>query len=204
MRRRLAAAAAGLLVVLTACTEADSDARPADSSGTGVSRVDVDTPELREAKAVIGVEECAPGRVDDGGLPAVTLACFGGGPAVDLATLEGPLVLNFWQAACGPCREEMPALQEFHEQHGHEVPVIGIDFLDVAPDAAMELVEETGATYPLLADPGGELQATELRPRGLPTFVFLAADGEVTMTAGGVESSDELVDLVREHLGVDL
>lgn len=197
MRKPLGAAAV-LLLLATGC------APDADSSGPGESRVDVDTPELRTAKQAAGVEPCVPGPATDGGLPAVSLPCFGGGTAIDLGSLEGPLVLNFWASNCGPCREEMPALQEFHERYGDRVPVIGIDYLDTIPGLAMELVKETGATYPLLADPGGELQATSLRPKGLPTFVFLSADGTVEMTAGGIESADELVDLVETHLGVTL
>nr|WP_253945604.1 TlpA disulfide reductase family protein [Nocardioides sp. zg-DK7169] len=155
-------------------------------------------------KADAGVEPCRPGTADDGALPAVSLPCLGGGERVDLSTLEGPLVINFWASNCGPCRKEMPALQEFHEAHGDRVPVIGVDFLDVMPEAAMELVERTGVTYPLLADPGGELQGTDLRPLALPTFAFLAEDGEVTMVGGGIDSADDLVAMVDEHLGVDL
>ena len=64
-----------------------------------------------------------------------------------------------------------------------------------------------GVTYPLLADPGGELQdEAEFREcRGMPTRYFVDAEGEVAFAQPGViESMDELLDLVREHLGVDL
>ena len=107
-------------------------------------KVDVDTPALREQKARLGVEDCADGDGTgevEGGLPQVTLACFGGGPGVDVSTLRGPLVINFWQGACVPCRQEMPALEEFHQRYGDEVPVLGIDYLDAQPGYAMDLVE---------------------------------------------------------------
>ena len=35
-------------------------------------------------------------------------------------------------------------------------------------------------------------------------FAFVDAEGRATVTAGGVESMDELLDLVDEHLGIDL
>jgi thiol-disulfide isomerase/thioredoxin len=136
----------------------------------------------------------------------VTLACFGGGPDVDVSTLRGPLVVNFWQGACVPCRQEMPALEEFHQRYGDEVPVLGIDYLDAQPGYAMDLVESTGVTYPLLADPDPQLGVEgEVRVVGLPHFVLLDADGRIAYQApGGIESVDELVDMVEEHLGVAL
>jgi thiol-disulfide isomerase/thioredoxin len=166
--------------------------------------VRVDTPELRQLKKQAGVEPCQSGSGHSGSLPAVKLACLGGGESVDLSTLQGPLILNFWASNCIPCRKEMPALQSFHEKYGDRVPLIGIDFLDALPGAAFDLVKQTGARYPLLADPNGDVQTTDIRPPGLPYFVFLSADGSISRTAGGISSADQLVDLVKEHLGVTL
>ena len=199
MRRLLAAAAAAAALLTAGCMSDASAPQPAPPSN-----VDVDTPQLRAQKEKLGIEPCPPGTATDGPLPAVTLPCFGGGPDVDLSTLEGPLVLNFWQSTCGPCKKEMPALQEFHEQHGDRVPIIGVDYLDVLPEGAMDLARRTGVTYPLVADPGGELQGTDLRPIGLPTFVFVPEDGEPVLKGGGIESSAELVELVEKNLGVRL
>lgn len=192
-----------LVMGLTACSE---DGAPRFTPGP--PDVQVDTPKLRKVKARIGMDDCVPGTGApvEGGLPEITLACLGGGPDVDLATLRGPMVINLWQAFCAPCKKEMPALESFHQQYGDQVAVLGIDYNDVHPDSALALAEDTGATYPSLADPGGELVGEEhVSVRGLPAFVFLDADGEVTATVtGGVESSDEVVDLVRAHLGVEL
>jgi thiol-disulfide isomerase/thioredoxin len=193
-----------LAAVLTACTSDGGriDVRPPD--------VDVDTPALREVKARIGMEDCAPGTGEpvEGGLPELTLPCLGGGPDVELSSLRGPVVINLWQAFCEPCREEMPALEEFHQQYGDRVPVLGIDFNDVHPDSALALAEETGATYPSIADPGGELMAEEafaVARRGLPAFVFVDAEGQVVaQDSGGVESVAEIKAKVAEHLGIAL
>lgn len=201
MRRLLVALL--LALALTGCASEQSPGLL-----PGPPDVEVDTPQLRKVKARIGMEDCRPGNgepVEDG-LPQITLACLGGGTEVDLATLRGPLVINLWQANCVPCRKEMPALEVFHQRYGDQVQVLGIDYNDVHPEAAMRLAEDTGVTYPSLADPGGELMGQpHTSVRGLPAFVFVDADGEVTATVtGGVESSDEVKELVREHLGVEL
>lgn len=204
MRRLLAVLL--LAVTLSACSPASDevgfDINPPD--------VQVDTPALREVKARIGMDDCVPGGggAVEGGLPDVTLACLGGGPEVDLSSLRGPMVINLWQARCEPCRLEMPALESFHQQHGDRVAILGIDFNDVQPAAALALAEDTEVTYPSLADPGGELMGEDtfaIARRGLPAFVFVDADGVVVgQLSGGVESAAEVEDLVEEHFGIRL
>lgn len=204
MRRLLASLllAASLSACSTGSQELPFDIKPPD--------VQVDTPELREVKARIGMLDCEPGVGEPvaGGLPEVTLPCLGGGPGVDLSSLRGPLVINLWQANCGPCRKEMPALEAFHQDYGDQVQILGVDFNDVHPDGALALAEETRATYPSLADPGGDLMGEEtfaVVRRGLPAFVFVDADGVVVaQTSGGLDSVDELKQLVDEHFGITL
>jgi thiol-disulfide isomerase/thioredoxin len=173
----------------------------------GSPKIDEDTPLLRTLKAHAGIETCTPGTAQSQ-LPHVTLACLGGGPSVDLASLKGPMLLSFWYAGCGPCKKEMPALEAFDKAHGNQVPVIGVDLLDLYPASAIAMMHRHGATYPSLADPGGDLQDTETFAKvsgGLPRLYFVDAQGRVTYEhAGGVDSEAELADLVRQHLGVDL
>jgi len=204
MRRLLVAALLAVLAAGCAPTD-DGDGLPR----VGPADIDVDTPALREARERAGVEPCRPGDAEpvEGGLPPVTLPCFGGGPDVDLSRLRGPLVINYWAQNCTPCRTEMPILQSFHERYGDRVGVLGIDFQDTRPEWAMELVEETGVTYPLLADPEAATSAADpiTLIRGLPMFVFVDADGRVAeQMYVPLKSEQQLVDLVAEHLGVRL
>jgi thiol-disulfide isomerase/thioredoxin len=198
MKHSLLAALAAAVLVLTGCDGSVPE--------PGESKIDVDTPALRELKADIAVEECAPGAAETGGLPELTLPCLGGGTDVNLSTLQGPMVVNLWQSFCVPCIKEMPALGEFYKEYGDQVPVLGIDYQDPQPAAALDLAKKSGVTYPLVADPGGDLNANDPLPviRGLPVLLFLDADGESTFVFGGIDSADDLVDLANEHLGTDL
>ena len=172
----------------------------------GRTDVDVDTAELRQIKDEARIEDCAPGP-GGGELPELTLPCLGGGTSVDLSTLRGPMVINTWASNCTPCIKEMPALQEFYVEYGDRVAVLGINFLDVQPGAALALARDTGAVYPSLADPEGLLlEQDDLRlANGNPQFLLLDADGAlVHQQAGGLKSVDEIVEMVNEHLGQDL
>jgi thiol-disulfide isomerase/thioredoxin len=114
-------------------------------------------------------------------------------------------MINVWFSACQPCRREMPALAAFHEQYGDRVPVLGLDLQDTMPGAALELAKRSKVTYPLVADPGGATQGTDLTVRGAPTFFFLTADGDLKgPVAGGLDSVDEVVRMVEQQLGIAL
>ncbi|HET9423399.1 MAG TPA: TlpA disulfide reductase family protein [Nocardioides sp.] len=194
---RVLAALVAVLALLVGCDEVPPP---------GKTDVDVDTEELRHVKDRAGIEDCQEGP-GGGELPELTLPCLGGGTDVDLSTLRGPMVINTWASNCGPCIKEMPALQQFHQMYGDQVAVLGIDFLDTQPGAALALAEETGATYPSLADPDGQLLEQDgLRlAGGNPQFLLLDADGAVAhQQAGGLESVDEVIAMVNEHLGTRL
>ncbi|MDO7868450.1 TlpA family protein disulfide reductase [Nocardioides jiangxiensis] len=211
MRRQVVVAAAAL--ALSAC------APGAGLSDLGQRRIDVDTPALRSAKAQAHIATCPEPTTDEhahdkDGLPAVTLPCLGGGPSVDLAKLRGPMVITFWASWCGPCRRELPIFQRFAQQYAGRVSVIGIDYNDVNPAAALELARTSGVRFPLLADTETAVhQKGGLPVNLLPTLAFVDADGELSMwhdedghdtgrvRALEIESIDELRQLAAEHLG---
>jgi thiol-disulfide isomerase/thioredoxin len=168
------------------------------------SKVDVDTPALRTAKAAAGIAECEPG-TGSNDLPAVTLPCFGGGPAVDLSTVPGPVVLSFWAGWCGPCREELPYYQRLSAEYAGRLTVLGVDYTDQQTEFAMTLLGDTGVRFAQVADPGGDLAGKPGMPslRNLPLVMFVGRDGAVTgSNVGQITSYDELQQLVRRHLGI--
>jgi thiol-disulfide isomerase/thioredoxin len=209
--RRLTLVAAASLLVLGGCSGEPAGPGPAAGAKPPQqeSRVDVDTPELRAIKEQAGIEQCEPGPAGetpaaDQRLPDLTLPCLGGGPAVDLAGLRGPLVINLFAQWCGPCRDELPFYQRLHREAAEQVDVLGIDYLDTQPAGALELAAETGVTFPLLADPDGLLR-TELRIRGLPGIVLVDRQGRtVAVEFTVIRSYAQLTGLVNEHLGLDV
>lgn len=202
MRRRVAATA----LVAAGAVLAGCDGGP--STAIAACKVDVTTPDLVADREAAGIADCdwpAPG--DDAPaarLPDIELDCLGSGTARSLADLPGPAVVNFWASNCGPCRKEMPVLQEFSERYGDRIRVIGVDYLETYPGAAIDLARQSGVTYPSLADPCGRLQKSDLVVKGLPQFVFVAADGSVQQAAGGIDSVERLVELVRDNTGIDV
>jgi thiol-disulfide isomerase/thioredoxin len=98
------------------------------------------------------------------------------GSTVGLEDFPGQVVvLNIWGSWCGPCREEMPGLQQIHEQlQPNGVTLLGIDIRDDA-DAARDFMRDRGITYPSIFDnPGRSLTALQGFPRNtVPSTLVL-------------------------------
>lgn len=199
MRRPLVAATAAVLLVLTGCSAKDAISAPTSP------RVNVASPDMVAMKAKSDVEPCPKAQTTDGGLPARTLPCLGGGRKVDLSTLRGPLIINFFTGECAPCKKEMPALEAFYRRYGKQVRVLGVDGMDTIPGVALRQAIQRGVTFPMVADPGGDLQGGPLTITGFPTTYILTGDGNVErLQKGGMTSAAQVKQLVQAKLGKSL
>lgn len=198
LRSALPAALVAVGLLLAGCTSPSITPPPAQT------RVDVDTPALRTAKRQAGIAAC-PARPEGPGseLPATTLACLGGGEAVPLQQVSGPAVIPLWASWCGPCKDELPLYARLARRAGDDLTVLGVNYQDTQPDLAIQLLRQSGARFPQLADPGGELAET-YRIRGLPGVLWVEEDGTARFANVKVHSYDELVTLVSSELGVSV
>jgi peroxiredoxin len=113
------------------------------------------------------------------------------GEHIKLSDFHGRTVLiNFWATWCGPCRLEMPAIQSRYERYGDELVVLAVNFDEEAP-LVQQFTDELGLTFPVLLDPGGEVQRL-YRVRGYPTTVFVDADGLIEIQHIGLMTEKQL------------
>ncbi len=64
------------------------------------------------------------------------------------------VVINVWGQWCGPCRSEIPELQEVYDETRRVgVEFLGIDVRDNNRDAAVDFVTDRKVTFPSIYDP---------------------------------------------------
>jgi len=201
----------GAVCLVAALLSGCATASPGSSTtptGPVTASANPNTPALVAQRAAAGLPDCDVPSVDVAtvpeGLPRVVLPCLGSDRAVDLSRLRGPLVVNLWASWCDPCKAEAPILAAFAARASGKVAVLGIDYDDPDPGAAIRFAEVSGWRYPQLVD-GTALLRSRLTLPGIPVTLLVAADGRVVYrVTGGVASVDALAAAVQERLGVSV
>ncbi len=135
---------------------------------------------------------------------------FGGvtelGDRFDSDDVRGKVVVvNFWYAACGPCRVEAPVLESVWQKHqDDDVVFIGINIRD-EPETALAFAGTFGVTYPSIMDArGGEakLAFTSIVPvQTPPTTVVLDRSGRAAARLiGAITEGSILSTILRDVL----
>lgn len=128
------------------------------------------------------------------------------GTKIQLSEFQGKVVLiDFWASWCGPCRQEMPFLNELHQKYRKtpfEIIAINIDdkienakkFIDrLSEPVHLTIVEDSKQQIPPLYD-----------IKGMPTSILIDKEGVIRFWHTGFKESNkedyisEIDGLIRE------
>lgn len=115
------------------------------------------------------------------------------------------VVVNFWYAACAPCRVEAADLEKvWQEYEDQDVSFVGVNTFDQA-DQARSFAEKYGVTYPSVIDANDgavKLAFASATPiQATPVTLVLDRQGRVAASIiGQLEGASILSTLVRETL----
>ena len=150
-------------------------------------------PWARPAAAATGGPTSTPAPAPVAGAPApdFTLSNLAGEP-VRLSSLQGQVVLiNFWATWCGPCKEEMPAIQQAYDaRKGQGFTVLAVNLNEPAGDV-QGYISNLKLNFPVLLD-AGDTVSTLYRVRGYPTSFFIDRNGTVAVEHVGMMSDAQL------------
>ncbi|PHS15637.1 MAG: redoxin [Kangiella sp.] len=113
------------------------------------------------------------------------------GKNVRLSDLRGQVVLlNFWASWCGPCRQEMPILDNIHNKYKSlGFSVLGVN-LDAKSKKAIGYLKDTPVTFPVLYDPKG-VTSEQYGVSAMPSTVIIDRNGNVRHLHKGYKSGYE-------------
>jgi peroxiredoxin len=111
-----------------------------------------------------------------------------------LADYRGKVVLiNFWATWCGPCREEMPSIQELKNKlAGRPFVVLAVN-LDEPESRIRKFLTQMKLDFPILLDPDRNV-AKGWNARILPATFIVGPDGRVRYSLVGE------IDWANEHV----
>ncbi len=133
--------------------------------------------------------------------PAWTLERLDGNGDLAIDSLRGKtVVLNFWASWCGPCRDEMPLLQQGSRRwQGKNVIFVGVNGKDVRGDAR-KFIARYGVTYPNVYDGKGSTLG-RYGVTGFPETYFIDKTGKVRYRiAGPVREAADIDGGIRRAL----
>lgn len=142
---------------------------------------------------------------DLSGLPAPDFVLKSStGENLRLSEYLGDVVLiNFWATWCGPCRQEMPLLDQLYTRYER----VGFSLLGVNIDddsaRAMEMIRELGVSFPVLFDARKEVSQL-YNVDAMPVTVLVDREGNVRYVHKGYKPGyeemylDQIRSLLRE------
>ena len=139
------------------------------------------------ASLALGVHKTLP-------LPALALQTLDN-KGLRLAPDNRPMVINLWASWCGPCREEMPAFARA-EAAFPNVRFVFVNHGEKPETARRWLQQQPFQLKEVALDPAQEL-ANAMKTAGLPTTLFVDAQGQVLERHFGPMSVPSLVGRLR-------
>ncbi len=113
------------------------------------------------------------------------------------------LIINFWATWCGPCRIEIPQLNDLHrDYHAQGVKVIGISLDSMRPEWLQPYVKALKIAYPVYLGKAEELQS-KLSIVGIPATLVIDAKGAIRRQLVGYHSKDVILKVIREILDAE-
>ncbi len=126
------------------------------------------------------------------------------GANIKLSELRGQVVMiNFWASWCGPCRQEMPLLDQLYQRY----QPMGFTLLGVNVEedsrAADKILKEIPVSFPVLYDKKNQVSES-YQVRAMPSTFLIDRDGKVRYLHKGYqpgyeeEYQQQIRELVKE------
>ncbi len=195
-----------LTVILASCGSGSSgqgSAEPDQEYGAPVevpsAPPEVSAPETAMAKRLSSLGFQTP----TADLPAVDFSLKDlSGQEQNLSSYAGKLVfLNFWATWCGPCRAEIPSMEELYlELQNQGFVIVALNSQETDEQVA-DFVENVGMSFPVLLDTGGRVGAA-YSIRAIPTTYIIDPQGYILGRMVGTRDwyTPEIISLVGDLL----
>jgi cytochrome c biogenesis protein CcmG, thiol:disulfide interchange protein DsbE len=136
--------------------------------------------------------------------PDFTAEKFEGG-SITLSDLRGQyVVMDYWASWCPPCMEEIPFIQQIHEEYRERgLQVLGVNGIEGDDlNSVGDVIADESLTYTILLDRDDEISRI-YNIQYLPTSIFIDANGIIREIVIGGITENEFRDKVETLMSGD-
>lgn len=124
------------------------------------------------------------------------------GKEVNMADYKGKVIfLNLWATWCGPCRAEMPSIQELYDKVDHDKIAFVMLALDTDENKhkISRYIADQSFSFPVFR-PYSSIP-NQLRVSVIPTTIIVGADGKIILKNSGAANygTEEFRKFLLEH-----
>src|SRR3954464_4382668 len=115
-----------------------------------------------------------------------------GGKVIDLSQFKGQVVMiNFWATWCGPCRQEMPLLEDIYKKYKPMgFTLVGVNVEPDAKGAEAWLSKQKPVSFPIAFDTDSKVTKM-YKVVVMPSTVFVDRKGNIRIVHKGYKPGDE-------------
>lgn len=122
---------------------------------------------------------------------------------ISLSSLRGKIVMvNFWASWCGPCKAEMPAIQNVFSKYSGDIVILGVNDEDTL-NSIRDFEKQFELTFPLLLDSTGSVTA-QYEVRAYPSTFFIDRDGSIFHIVVGSMTQSNIEDIIGEKIYLEI
>lgn len=115
------------------------------------------------------------------------------GETMQLSDFRGERVMvNFWATWCPPCREEMPDMERFYQEHEPNIFSVNLTDSEMNTKQVERFMQELQLTFPVLLDTEGEV-SNLYRIQPIPMTYMIDAEGIIQFKSFGALSYRQMV-----------
>ena len=107
------------------------------------------------------------------------------------------MLINYWAVWCGPCRTEIPELNQLSRDHNETLVVYGVNFDRPGPDKMASAVEQMGIEFPVFQNDPYQMLGYE-QPQVLPTTIVVAPGNIVHKVLVGPQTVESLLEAIAD------
>ena len=106
---------------------------------------------------------------------------------------QSPTIITFWASWCPPCREELPILENIH-QNNKNIRILGVN-MDTNIDDAKIFVNQFNISFPSVADK--EFITISYGVSKIPETFFIDKEGNIKNRVSGKLTSEKINALIK-------